>query len=247
MPWHAYCFFSKHGLKCFIQRWFKIQQQFAMTVTEKRRLERTILERGGASNVIVNFTLHFPSKQNLRDGGVAGGGATGPLQESQKGQSKLVPWCLKGGGGNKTHSHPPILSKWKTNKKNMDQKLKGEVKATDRGGNKMYWNWPKERNLKYSTEIFSPTEITQEPADGVVFLKTHNHRSRSLYRLSQLTDCSQLRENITGAPNSFWLPVTWILRNLYSHQDLGGISDLTNNNVMFQLFRVEMHAFVSRW
>ena len=47
-----------------------------------------------------------------------------------KGQSKLFPWCLKGGSGNKTHSHPLTLSKWYM----LDPETKSEVAVTDGGG-----------------------------------------------------------------------------------------------------------------
>ena len=40
------------------------------------------------------------------------------------------------------------------------------------------------------------------------------------YIVAQRTDCSQLWETITGAPNNFWWPLTWILINLCSYQDL---------------------------
>ena len=67
------------------------------------------LERGA---LYANDTelWRFRRKQNLKD------------RENNKAQyksqrSKLVSRCLKGGGVNKTHSHPLILSKWWMNKR----------------------------------------------------------------------------------------------------------------------------------
>lgn len=90
---------------------------------------------------------------------------------------------------------------------NTGPKTEGEVGVTDRGGNKMYGNWPKERNLKHSQLRFGAKRKIREPTDGVDSLKTHAQLSRGElqppYRVSHLTDCSRLRENITGAPYSF--------------------------------------------
>ena len=52
--------------------------------------------------------------------------------------------------------------------------------------------------------------------------------------VSQLTYCSQLREDITGAANSFWEPVTYILRNPCSNQDLGESPIFVHNNAIMK-------------
>ena len=81
---------------------------------------------------------------------------------------------------------------WRT--KGLDPKNKGGVGDTEQGGNKMF-----RKCIQFRFCVDS--------------LKTPNQLSRAnttplLYIASWLTDSSQLRENITGAPNSSLWPVT---------------------------------------
>ena len=101
----------------------------------------------------------------------------------------------------------------KDRQKTLDPQIKGEVGVTDQGGNKTYRNFPKERHLKHTpTPSSTQNRKRREPADGADSLKNTQppwaEELQPSYKVSQLTDCSQLRENITGAPESFWLPVT---------------------------------------
>ena len=67
-----------------------------------------------------------------------------------------------------------------------------------RGGNKVYRNQPKERNLKHSdTQISNQTENTESRLMVSTPWKHTTNRAAELqppYKVSQLTDCSQLRE-----------------------------------------------------
>ena len=51
--------------------------------------------------------LRFPRKQNLTV-------ACWECKSHKRSQSKLVPPCLKGNGGNKTHSHQKTKVKWES-------------------------------------------------------------------------------------------------------------------------------------
>ena len=59
----------------------------------------------------IDNRCHFAPENKTWRTGVVEQESNKALHKSQKGQSKLVPWCLKGGRGNKTHGHPLILSK----------------------------------------------------------------------------------------------------------------------------------------
>ena len=103
------------------------------------------------------------------------------LKPEGQGQSKTGPlvterwrWEIK-----------PTATRWKWTK---NTKTKGEAGVFDQGGNKMNRNWPKERNLKHSTHIFTANRKRREPTDGVDSLKTRDHLSRwtavTLYSLT---------------------------------------------------------------
>ena len=88
----------------------------------------------------------------------------------------------------------------------------------------MYINQPKEKKPQ--------THSTQKNTESQLMVLTP-WRSTTVwagelqhpYEVSQLTDRSQLRENITGEPCRFWSPATWNGRNPRSRQDIGEISD----------------------
>ena len=99
----------------------------------------------------------FPKKTKPERQGVAGQETNKALHKSQKGQSKLVLWCLKDGDGSKTHSHPVM-----TNKTRWTQRPKGKWE-TLKGGNRMYRKWPKEKKKKLNTQprFSAQTENTE--------------------------------------------------------------------------------------
>ena len=148
--------------------------------------------------------LHFRRKKKKPEGqGVAGWETHKVLHKSQKGQTKNT------GPKNQTWSG----SHWSGG---------GDTKCISTGQKKQISNTQPRVSPKWKTQRGKwwcrLPENTQPTEQGEL---------QPPYIVSQLTDCSQLRESITGAPNSFCSPVTQILRNPCSHQDLGGITDLS--------------------
>ena len=126
--------------------------------------------------------------------------------------------------GNKTHSHPLILSKWQMNKKTLDPK--GEAGVSDRGEETKYIETSQKKEISNTqTPRFQTRQKTQR-ADWWCRLPENTQPTEQLNcshlikSPSWLTAASWGR-NITGEPNRSWSPVTQILRNPCSHQDSG--------------------------
>ena len=88
------------------------------------------------------------------------------------------------------------------------------MRVTDQGG-KQNGQKPakKKKSQTHSSQIFTQTENT---GSRLMVSTPWEHTAiragelQPSYKVSQQTDCSQLRENTTGAPSRFWLPVTRI-------------------------------------
>ena len=114
--------------------------------------------------------------------------------KSQKGQNQLDPLCLKGGGGNKTPPPTDSIKKIDKQKEWTKKNKKTEVKqeSLNRGGNKIYGNWPEEIKSQTLEPDFPSNRKHSKPMDGVDSLKTCNQQSRGT------------------APPSYRLPSDWL-------------------------------------
>ena len=119
----------------------------------------------------------------------------------------------------------------------MDPKPKVKWESQERGAKQILW---KLANLKtHATQTFTQTENT-----GRQLMVSPPRRlatswaggTEPSHSASQLTDCSQLRENFTGAPNSSWWPVTKILgKSLFTKGPWGENLWLTNSALVSTL------------
>ena len=82
------------------------------------------------------------------------------------------------------------------------KKNKGEVGVTDAGPNKMYRNDQKKESLNTLNPYFPPKQRANWCVDSLKHTAIWKGELQPHYIDSQMTDCSQLREIITGAPNS---------------------------------------------
>ena len=152
------------------------------------------------------------------------------LHKPQQGESKLVPQCLKGGGGNKPHSRPLILSKWETKQQTLDPETKGEVGVSDQGK----LNVQKLAQRKKSQTLNSDFHPNRNTESRLMVSTPWRHTStwagelQPSDKVSQLTDCSQLRENSTGEPSRSWLPETWIWRTPVHTRTLENLRSVRN-------------------
>lgn len=83
----------------------KVLKYFPQNVLQVSTVKVLFMKQDGL------ITVTFPHKSKPEGRSRRVGKKQSPAQITN-GQSELVPWCLKGGSGNKTQSHPLILSKW---------------------------------------------------------------------------------------------------------------------------------------
>ena len=117
-------------------------------------------------------------------------------------------------------------------------------------------NWPKKQRWNWSQggtkwmETWQRKEISNTINSAFFLLFQRTQKANWWCRLPQDTQpteqgvCNPIIKppswlmavscrRSSGAPDTFWLPVTWILRNPCSHQDLGNLWSVHNNGNMY--------------